>query len=81
MGATGEWWNLLHNKSLYDGAFFFYRIIKVLLYFPNKNEYFRQMFKGAKKGIELYKNEKKSEDIKFTVVLVTYNRIIELKKR
>lgn len=59
MGATGEWWNLLHNKSLYDGAFFFYRIIKVLLYFPNKNEYFRQMFKGAKKGIELYKNEKK----------------------
>ena len=61
MGARGEWWNLLKNKSLYDGAFYFYRLVKVILFFHNKKEYICEMHKGRNEGINLFINERRSK--------------------
>ena len=61
MGARAQWWNLLQNKSLYDGAFYFYRLIKVILFFHNKREYICEMHKGRNEGINLFIKERRSK--------------------
>ena len=59
MQCRGLIWVLLRYKHINDLFMYFWKWFKVVFFFDNKTEYFRQMIKGTREGIFLYRKWKK----------------------
>lgn len=64
MQARALVWMILRYRSYCDVVTYMYKWFKVIFFFDNKYDYVRQMIKGSKEGISLWREEaKRSKNI------------------
>lgn len=63
MQARALVWVILRYRSYIDIVTYVYKWFKVILLFDNKSEFVKQMIKGSKEGISLWREEKSDKEI------------------